>query len=470
MPSDERILKALREARAKLAAAARDREAIAIVGIGCRFPGGADGPESLWDLLASGRDATDEQPGDRWDVARFYDPDPEQPGKVYVTRGGFLRDVVGFDPEFFGISPREAAAMDPQQRLLLEVAWEALEHAGIAAEQIKGTRTGIFMGLSWRDYDRISVGDQPANLDAYTGMGNTPSIAVGRMAYILDVHGPVSLIDTACSSSLVAVHAAVQSLQSRECDAALAGGVNLILSPFSTVFCCKIRALSPDGRCKTFDASADGYGRAEGCGIVMLKRLSDARRDRDAIHAVIRGSAVNHDGRTGGLTVPSSSAQIAVIRQALEIAGVDPRDVGYVEAHGTGTALGDPVEVGALNAVFRGDRGGRPLWAGSVKTRFGHAETAAGIAGLLAATLSVRHGRIPASLHFKTPNPHIAWDEGPVRIAGEAQPWPEGPRIAGVSSFGFSGTNAHVVVQATPPDDADGDTDPVAPAMLQILT
>lgn len=459
-----RLASALREARAQVAAArtaahaARAREPVAIVGIGCRFPGGVTGPDDLWDMVSRGIDATTEQPTDRWDVDRYYDPDPDLAGKIYSRRGGFLDHVDTFDADFFGISPREATAMDPQQRLLLEIAWEALENAGISPQRIRGTDTGLYIGFSWRDYDRITVADRPEDMSSYAGLGNTPSIAVGRIAYFLDLNGPVSMVDTACSSSLVAVHQAVQSLQQEDSSIALAGGVNLILSPLSTLFCCRIRALSADGRCKTFDASADGYGRAEGCGIVVLKRLSDAQRDGDRIYAVIRGSAINHDGHSGGLTVPSARAQEAVIRRALRAADIDPAKVTYVEAHGTGTALGDPIEIGALNAVF-GAPGGRPpgadpLWVGSIKSNLGHAETAAGIAGVIKAALTVGHAVIPPSLHVQEPNPRIAWEDGPARVATGPVPWPEGSRVAGVSSFGFSGTNAHVILEQAPPDPA----------------
>lgn len=461
----ERIAAALRAARERLTEP-RPAEPIAVVGIGCRFPGGVTGPDSLWDLVSSATDATGEQPGDRWDVRRYYDPDPEVPGTIYTTRGGFLDSVDTFDAEFFGISPREAHAMDPQQRLLLEIAWEALENAGIAPRRLRGTETGLFVGFSWRDYDRVSVANRPEAMSAYAGLGNTPSIAAGRVAYTLDLHGPVSVVDTACSSSLVAVHQAVQGLRNGDCTAALAGGVNLILSPLSTMFCCRIHALSADGRCKTFDASADGYGRAEGAGLVVLKRLSQAQRDGDRVYAVIRGSAVNHDGRTGGLTVPNTGAQQAVVRAALQVANVGPGQVNYIEAHGTGTALGDPIEVGALNAVFGADR--PPLWVGSIKSNFGHAETAAGIAGLIKAALSVYHGTLPATLHVREPNPRVDWAAGSARVLTEATAWPEGLRIAGVSSFGFSGTNAHVVLEQ-PPVRAAG-TGAAEPAGLLTLS
>ncbi|VBA62411.1 type I polyketide synthase [Mycobacterium attenuatum] len=473
MSTDERIVQALRDARTQLAQARaalenRDREPIAIIGMGCRLPGEVDGPDDLWELVTLGADVTDEQPPGRWNTAEFYDPDPSAPGKIYATRGGFLSNIDHFDAEFFGISPREAESMDPQQRLLLEVTWETMEHAGITADALKGSQTGIFMGLSWRDYDRIAVGGRPENLDAYAGLGNTPSIAVGRIAHVLDLNGPVALIDTACSSSLVAVHQAVQSLRARQCHTAFAGGVNLVLSPFSTVFCCKIRALAPDGRCKTFDASADGYGRAEGCGVVLLKRLSDAQRDGDTVHAVIRGSAVNHDGRTGGLTVPSRRSQEAVLQAALQSADLKADQIGYIEAHGTGTALGDPIEIAALNTVFGSTHRQTPLWTGSIKTNIGHAETAAGIAGLIKTALAVRHGIIPPSLHFNEPNPHIDWDAGPVRVVTDAQSWHSGQRLAGVSSFGFSGTNAHVIVGQDQTADPCLEPESALPAVLTL--
>ncbi|MDR7169761.1 acyl transferase domain-containing protein [Nocardia kruczakiae] len=464
---EQRIAAALRAARERLAEP-RPAEPIAIVGIGCRFPGGITDPDSLWDVVAGGVDATGEQPGDRWDVQRFYDPDPDKPGTIYTTRGGFLDAVDMFDADFFGISPREAHAMDPQQRLLLEIAWEAVENAGIAPQRLRGSDTGLFVGFSWRDYDRVAVADVPEAMNAYAGLGNTPSIAVGRVAYTLDLHGPVSLVDTACSSSLVAVHQAVQSLRNGDCSTALAGGVNLILSPFSTMFCCRIRALSPDGRCKTFDASADGYGRAEGAGLVVLKRLTQAQRDGDRIYAVIRGSAVNHDGRTGGLTVPSARAQEAVVRAALRTANVEPAQVNYIEAHGTGTALGDPIEIGALNSVFGAARA--PLWVGSIKSNFGHAETAAGIAGLIKAALAVQRGVVPPTLHVREPNPRIDWASGSARVVTETTPWPAGSRIAGVSSFGFSGTNAHVVVEQPPVATASGTAVPTGLLTLSART
>ncbi len=361
----------MRKARQQIKAAEkRQREPIAVVGMGCRFPGGVDSPDAYWQLLRDGVDAMTEVPPDRWDINEYYDPDPEAPGKVYAREGGHVDGLDLFDPHFFRISPREALTLDPQQRLLLEVVWEALEDAGEPADAVRGSNTGFFVGLSWHDYERNAYGMNPERLDAYSAMGNTQSIAAGRLAFVLGAHGPTSLVDTACSASLVAVHTACQSLRNGEADMMVAGGVNLMISPLSTIFCCKIKALSADSRCKTFDASADGYARGEGCGMVVLKRLSDALADGNHIRAVIRGSAVNHDGPASGLTVPNRSAQVDVIERALRNGDIDPLDVGYVEAHGTGTSLGDPIEVSALgDALGKGRNPDRPLYSASSAAR-----------------------------------------------------------------------------------------------------
>lgn len=452
---DERIAKLLQEARRQLELErSRRTEPIAIVGIGCRFPAAATSPAALWRVLCDGVDASREVPAERWDANAFYDPDPEVPGRAYTRRASFLEQVEEFDAAFFGISPREAAGMDPQQRLLLEIAWEAIEDAGIPLERLRGSRTGVWVGSCVDDYARISLppGDT-AGIDAYNTLGSARSIAAGRISYVFDLHGPTVHIDTACSSSLVGVHQACQSLRARECDWALAGGVNLMLAPESTIALCKLRALAPDGRCKTFDASADGYGRGEGCGVVMLSRLSDALAAGLRIYAVIRGSACNHDGHSNGLTAPSGLAQEAVIRAALANGDVAANSVGYVEAHGTGTLLGDPIEVMALQRAYRQESGAPdPLWIGALKTNFGHLEGAAGIASLIKAALSVHHGKIPPHLHLREPNPKIPWAELPMRIPRELQDWPRGdaPRRAGVSSFGISGTNAHIVLEEPP--------------------
>lgn len=450
---DERVVALLREARLQLETERSGRnEPIAIVGIGCRFPGGASGPGTFWRLLGEGFDATSEIPADRWAADAFYDPDPDAPGKAYTKRGSFLLERVdGFDAEFFGISPREAVGMDPQQRLLLEVVWEALEDAGIPPAQLKGSATGVWVGLCVDDYARLSA--NPAAIDAYNTLGNTRSIAAGRISYVLDLHGPAVQLDTACSSSLVAIHQACQSLRARECDLGLVGGVNLMLAPEATIALCKLRALAPDGHCKTFDASADGYGRGEGCGIVVLKRLADARAAGDRIYAVVRGSACNHDGHSNGLTAPSGMAQEAVIRAALASAGVDAASVGYVETHGTGTLLGDPIEVLALHRVYgQGRAAASPLYLGAVKTNFGHLEGAAGVAGLIKASLSLRYGQIPRNLHLSHPNPKIPWAALAVKVASAPVDWVNNgsSRFAGVSSFGISGTNVHVVLGEAP--------------------
>lgn len=454
LSAEKQALLALRRMRARLEEIERQRtDPIAVIGIGCRFPGGADDPDRFWRLLCDGVDAISEVPADRWDADAFYDPDPEAPGKMHTRHGGFLDQVDQFDPGFFGIAPREAVKMDPQQRLLLEVSWEALERAGQAPDRLTGSRTGVFVGMCSTDYVQLLRDADPSDVDAYNLTGNAPNFAAGRISYLLGLQGPSLALDTACSSSLVAVHLACQSLRAGECRMALAGGSNVILVPDHNVVLSKARMLSPDGRCKTFDASADGYVRGEGCGIVVLKRLSDAIADRDDILAVIRGSAVNQDGRSSGLTVPNGPAQEALIRDALELGRVDPLQVAYVEAHGSGTSLGDPIEIRALNSVFGAGRSlERPLLIGSAKTNVGHLEGAAGITGLIKVVLSLQHGEIPPHLHFQQPNPHVAWADVPVRVATSRTPWPSGyeRRLAGVSSFGASGTNAHVVLEEAP--------------------
>ncbi len=428
-------------------------DAIAIVGIGCRMPGGVVSPESFWTLLREGVDAVSEVPADRWNADAYYDPDPDSPGKMVTRWGGFVEDVDRFDPQFFGIAPREAAGMDPQQRLLLEVSWEALEHAGQAPDRLHGSNTGVFVGISTNEYLQLQIKAGASRLDAHAGTGGAVSVAAGRLSYSLGLQGPALAVDTACSSSLVAVHLACQSLQRGECDMALAGGVNLTLAPEANVILSRARMLSPEGRCKTFDASADGYVRGEGCGVIVLKRLAEAEQAGDRVLAVIRATAVNQDGRSGGLTVPNGPAQEALIRKALASAGVSPAQVDYVEAHGTGTPLGDPIEVRALGNVFGDGRAAAdPLLIGSVKTNVGHLESAAGIAGLIKVALSLHRGEIPAHLHLESLNPLIALDAIPAAIPTSTMPWPARGtrRLAGVSSFGFSGTNAHAVLEAAP--------------------
>ncbi|MFA6110155.1 MAG: SDR family NAD(P)-dependent oxidoreductase, partial [Candidatus Latescibacterota bacterium] len=422
---------------------------IAVVGLACRFPGGADSPEALWELLRDGVDAIGPVPADRWDREALFDPNPETPGTIYARQGGFLRQIDAFDHRFFGISPREAVQLDPQQRLLLEVAWEALERAGLPPERLRGSRTGVWVGIGSNDYQHLLGGERLAAVDAYTGTGNALAFAAGRLAHALGLQGPAIALDTACSSSLVAVHLACQALRTGEADRALAAGVSLILSPRVAVYLSRARALSPDGRCKTFDAAADGYGRGEGCGVVVLRRLADARHDGDPVLAVIRGSAVNHDGPSGGLTVPNVHAQVALLRQALAAAGVEPSAVDYVEAHGTGTALGDPIEMQALCTALGPGRGeDRPLVVGSIKTNIGHLEAAAGMAGLLKVVLALQHRMIPAHLHLRQLNPHIDLGGVPVEIPVATRPWSTRGdlRLAGVSAFGLSGTNAHLLI------------------------
>ena len=448
----------IRTLRARLDASERARhEPIAIVGAGCRFPGGADSPEAYWELIRDGVDAVTDVPAGRWDREAFYDPDPEAPGKAYVRQAGFLRDVAGFDADFFGIPPREAIQLDPQQRLLLEVSWQALENAAAAPDRLSGSVTGVYFGLMNSEHGyRHAQGLAPADIDPYALTGNDLSFPAGRLSYFLGLQGPAMVVTTACSSSLVAVHLACQALRGGECDQALAGGVSLMLDPATTVMLSKLGALAKDGRSKAFDASADGYGRGEGCGVVVLKRLSDAVAAGDRIQAVIRGSAVNHDGPSAGLTVPSGSAQEKLLRQAVKAAGVDPADVAYVEAHGTGTALGDPIEVRAMAKVFGAGRS-QPLRIGSVKSNVGHLEGAAGIAGLMKVMLALERASIPPQIHFHNPNPHIPWRDLAVEVATGLRDWPApspsqpARRLAGVSSFGLSGVNAHVVIEEAPP-------------------
>jgi len=449
----KQTLIALESMQAKLDASERARtEPIAITGMGCRFPGGVTGPESFWELLREGKDAISEVPSGRWNLEELYSSEPNPIGKVSTRNGGFLEDVQGFDANFFGISPREAATMDPQQRLVLEVAWEALEDAGQPPDRIGGSQTGVYIGVTTHDYLQMQVQGELSQIDSYFGTGGSPSLLSGRVSYFLGLHGPSLTVDTACSSSLVTVHLACQALRAGECNLALAGGVNLLLSPELTVYFSRIGALAPDGRCKAFDASADGFVRSEGCGIVVLKRLHDAVASGDDILAVIRGSAVNQDGRSNGLTAPNAAAQQSVIRKALSNAGVAASAVEYVEAHGSGTPLGDPLELRAIAAAL-GDRPeDHKVWVGSVKSNFGHVEAAAGIAGLMKVVLALRHGKIPAHLHFKVPTPHIAWDQICAAIPTALLDWPARtePRFAGVSSFGLSGTNAHVILSDAP--------------------
>ncbi len=448
-------LREIKDMRTRLNAMEKDKtEPIAIIGMGCRFPGGADNPEAFWRLLRDGRDAISEVPANRWDINAYYDPNPDAPGKMYTRYGGFIGAVDIFDGSFFGITPRESASLDPKQRVLLEVCWEGLENAHQPSDRLYNTPVGVFVGIGNFDYITLQMSSLDiTEIDNYFTTGSSLCVAAGRISYILGLTGPCFAVDTACSSSLLAVHLACQSLRAKECNLALAGGVNMLLSPEISVNFCKNRMLSADGRCKAFDASGDGYVRGEGCGMVVLKRLSDAQADGDTILALIRGSAVNQDGASGGLTVPSGPSQEQVIRQALAVGKVEPDQVGYIEAHGTGTSLGDPIEIGSIGKVF--GRRKEPLIVGSVKTNIGHLESAAGISGLMKVVLSLQHEEIPPNLHFNNPNPRIAWGELPLKIPTKLTPWPAGenPRIAGVSSFGFSGTNVHIVLEEAPRKD-----------------
>ena len=427
-----------------------DAEPIAVVGLSCRFPG-ANCSHAYWRLLEQGRDAIREVPPDRWPVDSPQDIDSSAALPNACRYGGFVDSIADFDATHFAISPREAASMDPQQRLLMEVTWEALENACLSPEKLFGSRTGVYVGISTSDYRYLGAARRGRTLDRYSSSGATFSVAAGRLSYSLGLKGPALAVDTACSSSLVAIHLACQSLRCRECDAALAAGVNALLAPETIAEFSELGVLAPDGRCKAFDASADGYVRGEGCGVVVLKRLTSALKAGDRIIAVIRGSAVNHDGRSSGLMVPNGPSQEQVIRTAVTQAGLKPADVNYLEAHGTGTSLGDPIEIAAAAAALaEGRTANSPLLVGSVKTNIGHLEAASGIAGLIKVVLAIQHGSIPRQLHFETPNPHIAWDDLPVAIVTETIGWPAGRRIAGVSSFGMSGTNAHVILEEPP--------------------
>lgn len=463
----ERALVAMRDLRGRVERMeSRRTEPLAILGMSCRLPGGVVSPEGFWTLLDAGVDATGEVPADRWDMDALYHPDPAVPGRLHVRRGGFLQDPIDrFDAAFFGISPREAEYMDPAQRLLLELAWEALERSGIPPRSLEGSRTGVFLGLA--DTGFATRGARRTSLrriTGYTGTGTLVSVGSGRVSYVLGLRGPNLAVDTACSSSLVAMVLGMESIREGRSDLALVGGLNLILSPDGSIFMSKVGALSADGRCRTFDASASGYARAEGGGVFVLKRLGAALADGDPIVGVLRGGAINHDGRSSGLTVPSAAAQHALIEAALENAGLSPLEIDYAEAHGTGTPLGDPIELRVLGQTYgRGRRPDDPLQVGSVKTNIGHPETGAGAAGVGKVLLAMEHGRVPPHLHLEEPTPHVDWSQMALRVSAEGTAWPDRdhPRRASVSAFGLSGTNAHVILEAAPePGPAAPVTDP----------
>jgi len=453
----QRASLAIKQLRARLDAVEQaQREPVAIIGMACRFPGGANSPDAFWRLLVEGQDAISDVPDGRWDRDAFYDPDPGALGHMYTCKSGFLRhhDTASFDAGFFRLSPTEANGLDPQHRLLFELTWEALEDGGISPDHLVGTRTGVYIGIATNDYAQIAAQIGLEKLDPYVGFGTSMNTAAGRLSFFLGLRGPAMALDTACSSSLVAAHLGCRSLRTKESNLVIVGGVNLILAPVINVFYSRMGALAPDARCKAFDAAADGMVRGEGGAVVVLKRYSDAIRDGDRVLGLIRGSAVNHDGQSSGLTVPNGAAQREVIRTALADGGIEPSEVRYIETHGTGTALGDPIEVNALIAEMGVDRADSiPLILGSSKANVGHLEAASGLVSLLKTVMILRNRQIPPQIHYQDLNPQITPGAFPLVISKEPLSWPDGQRdIAGVSSFGMSGTNAHMLLEAVPTD------------------